>query len=286
MSAIDTVESDQVYTFETQEEYPDIWTSTKTQRTVLKAFTALSLLATTATLTSAYYSIISIHFAWASIPLIILGIGAYLWARSTNDYDNPKELHDIRIDAHNMSFKSLYQKHGASNLARHIGQKEGPSINDLKNNFLNEESSYKKILYNYNIKDLAVNGFISYEHRDQLVQLKNDETKIKQRHLSQTREIDLKYPTRTDKLHKHVNTTHLVANSVEQNLIDDYEAKRKAQAVTSALAIAGHIGAEISGKDQQISYNREIELAKENRDAELSKLHDSYQEFRRGLLAQ
>jgi hypothetical protein len=267
-----------------QEQYPNKWTCVKTERLALYIFAALALIGAVAVLGLGIASVIATPYAWLAVPLAILGVGAICWARSLNDYQNPKELHEMRLEAHHMTFRDLYKKHGPSNFGRYIAAEEGPSMNDLKNRFNMSEGNFEDILDTYNIQDLEANGFIRSKQLTELSELMAAKDQIQANYGHTCHQIDLKYSGRTDKLHQHVNAAHLAANGLAYGFTDDRGMQRNVGAVAGVLAIAGHVGAELAGRDQQISHDQELAQALGVKRQRLYVLQVRYTNFRANLL--
>jgi hypothetical protein len=255
-------------------------TKAKIQRLVLYIFSILALCGAAFVAGLVIASVITTPWLWASVALTALGIIGLCCASRIKDYESPRELAQMRNEAHHRTFRDNYCDHGMQNLLQYIAREDGPTIPSLRDKFNSEAraSSFSQIRDTYSIDELASSGIINGEFSQLLRSLDQRTKQIEYQYQDQEAQLDHRYSGRTERVQQHIGTASLIGLGAT-SLIRDQDTRTGVQLGGAALALGGHLLAEHLGADQQRSHDLALGAARGAAMQSLGQVEQAYRNY-------
>ncbi|MBS0625934.1 MAG: hypothetical protein JSS32_07785 [Verrucomicrobia bacterium] len=266
-------------------------TKVRIQRAVAGALAAIALIGAAVLIGVAAAGFIASPVGWVAVPIIalaLIGGGAIWYAATRKDYEDPKEVAQMKEKALNQNFHQLYKAHGPRNLINHIFNEPGTDLSheSLQNKFKAEARrlTLESATYRYNIGELDALGIAPHawvEYTTQETQLLNQERAA---HSQASDRIDREYPGRTDRIERQTRRlagqVHFAYSLSQLGNTDRNRARNNffthAAIDAGASAIGYFAGNTESARDQQRRYNGEMAAENTRHGQEIRGIYDRY----------
>lgn len=185
-------------------------TDAKIKRIAGSVIAALALIGAGLLIASAIVGFIASPAGWVAIPVIaLLAIaGGAIYAATRKDYEDPKELAEMKRVAVNQHFHTLYKEHGASHLVQDLFNEPGTTLSfeSLQNKFKTaiDGLGFEALSEQYNLRELSEQGIAPEAWSIYIQGQVNQLEAARLVHRETTRDLDHRYSGRTERLQREV----------------------------------------------------------------------------------